>query len=75
MRTQVPEKLIKIADQIKEGGSVALTKLTVLKKWFERPLAFPLLPSLSLNRPVAEKARRPAMQPFFFLNHVNSWRS
>jgi hypothetical protein len=37
MRTQVPEKLISIADQIKEGGSVALTKLTVLKKWFERP--------------------------------------
>jgi hypothetical protein len=37
MRTHVPEKLISIADQINEGGSVALTKLTVLKKWFERP--------------------------------------
>src|ERR1700712_3868291 len=37
MRTHVPEKLISIADQIKETGSVALTKLTVLKKWFERP--------------------------------------
>lgn len=37
MRTNVPEKLIKIADQIEETGSVALTKLTVLKKWFERP--------------------------------------
>jgi hypothetical protein len=37
MRTDIPEKLIRIADQIKEGGSVALTKLTVLKKWFERP--------------------------------------
>jgi hypothetical protein len=37
MHTHVPEKLISIADQIKDGGSVALTKLTVLKKWFERP--------------------------------------
>lgn len=37
MRTNVPEKLISIADQIEEAGSVALTKLTVLKKWFERP--------------------------------------
>lgn len=37
MRTHVPERLISIADQINEGGSVALTKLTVLKKWFERP--------------------------------------
>jgi hypothetical protein len=37
MHTHVPEKLISIADQIKEGGSVPLTKLTVLKKWFERP--------------------------------------
>lgn len=36
MRTDVPEKLIRIADQIKDGGSVALTKLTVLKKWFEQ---------------------------------------
>jgi hypothetical protein len=37
MHTHVPEKLISIADQIEEAGSVALTKLTVLKKWFERP--------------------------------------
>jgi hypothetical protein len=37
MRTPVPDKLIRIADQIEEAGSVALTKLTVLKKWFERP--------------------------------------
>ena len=37
MHTRVPEKLISIADQIEEAGSVALTKLTVLKKWFERP--------------------------------------
>ena len=37
MRTHVPEKLISIADQIKKAGSAGLTRLTVLKKWFERP--------------------------------------
>lgn len=36
MRTNIPEKLIKIADQIEESGSASLTRLTVLKKWFEQ---------------------------------------
>ena len=36
MRTNVPEKLIKIGDDIEESGSAALTRLTVLKKWFEK---------------------------------------
>jgi len=37
MRTAVPEKLLKIADDIAAKGNVPLTRLTVLKKWFERP--------------------------------------
>ncbi|QDV73728.1 hypothetical protein [Botrimarina mediterranea] len=37
MRTTVPEKLLKIADDISETGSANLTRLTVLKKWFETP--------------------------------------
>lgn len=36
MRTNIPEKLIKIADQIEESGSASITRLTVLKKWFEQ---------------------------------------
>lgn len=36
MRTNTPEKLGKIVSQIKESGSAALTRLTVLKKWFEQ---------------------------------------
>jgi hypothetical protein len=35
MRTAVPEKLLKIIEEIDERGNVNLTKLTVLKKWFE----------------------------------------
>ena len=37
MRTDIPEKLLKIVEGIDEHGNVNLTRLTVLKKWFERP--------------------------------------
>lgn len=36
MRTTVPDKLIKIAREIEESGSASITRLTVLKKWFEQ---------------------------------------
>ena len=37
MRTDVPEKLIKIVEEIDSRGEANLTRLTVLKKWFEAP--------------------------------------
>ncbi len=37
MNKSTPEKLAKIVKQIEEAGSATLTKLTVLKKWFEKP--------------------------------------
>ena len=37
MRTAVPEKIQKVIDDIDTHGNVPLTRLTVLKKWFERP--------------------------------------
>lgn len=37
MRTSIPEKLLKIADDISEHGNVNLTRLVVLKKWFAKP--------------------------------------
>ena len=37
MRTNIPEKLLKIADDVGEYGSVNLTRLAVLEKWFEKP--------------------------------------
>jgi len=36
MSTTVPDKLIKITRDIEETGSASLTRLTVLKKWFEQ---------------------------------------
>jgi hypothetical protein len=35
MRTQVPEKLLAIVAEIEAHGSANLTRLTVMKKWFE----------------------------------------
>ena len=37
MRTTIPEKLLRTAAQIEEHGSASLTRMTVLKKWFEQP--------------------------------------
>ncbi len=37
MRTNIPEKLLKIVEEIDENGNASLTSLTVLKKWLERP--------------------------------------
>lgn len=37
MRTSVPEQLLKIIDEIDAQGQASPTRLTVLKKWFERP--------------------------------------
>ena len=37
MRTTVPEKILKIVTDLDAHGNVALTRLTVLKKWFEQP--------------------------------------
>ena len=34
MRTNVPEKLIQIIEEIDASGDASLTRLTVLKKWF-----------------------------------------
>ncbi len=37
MRSDVPEKLLDLIDDIDAQGNVPLTRLTVLKKWFEHP--------------------------------------
>jgi hypothetical protein len=37
MSTKIPDKLLKIADEIGANGCANQTRLTVLKKWFERP--------------------------------------
>jgi len=37
MRTNVPEKLLKVVEEIDAHGQANLTRLVVLKKWFEPP--------------------------------------
>lgn len=37
MRTNIPEKLLNIIEEIENTGQASLTRLTVLKKWFAHP--------------------------------------
>jgi hypothetical protein len=37
MRSGVPERLLALADEIAAEGNATLTRLTVLKRWFDRP--------------------------------------
>jgi hypothetical protein len=37
METDIPEKLLGVSDEIAAQGNVNLTRLTVLKQWFDRP--------------------------------------
>ena len=41
MRTQIPKKLQAIVDEIDAKGNANVTRLTVLKKWFEAPDRLP----------------------------------
>ena len=41
MHTQVPETRLAIVEDIDAHGSASLTRLTVLKKWFEHPGRLP----------------------------------
>jgi len=38
MRTAVPERILKIVEDLDAKGNVPQTRLTVLKKWFEQPV-------------------------------------
>src|ERR1017187_7259420 len=41
MRTAIPEKILMIIQDLDTRGNVSLTRLTVLKKWFEAPGRLP----------------------------------
>ena len=57
MRTNIPEKLLKIVDEIDADGSANLTKLAVLKKWFERPERLSAFAILVVARAVSRKGK------------------
>ena len=58
MRSTVPEKLLKIASEIEKTGSASLTRLTVLKKWFEQnPKRLPSFSIFIANRAATNKGK------------------
>jgi hypothetical protein len=58
MRTNVPERLLAIVEQIDEQGSAETTRLTVLKKWFEnRPERLPAFAVFVAARATSRKGK------------------
>jgi hypothetical protein len=57
MRTSVPEKLLKIVDEIDAHGQASLTRLTLLKKWFARPERLSAFALWTAARAVSRKGK------------------
>ena len=60
MRTQVPEKLQAIVEEIDAHGSASLTRLTVLKKWFEHLGRLPAFGLWTAKRAAGRKGKSKA---------------
>ncbi len=70
MRTLVPDKILKIIEDIQSQGNVSLTRLTVLKKWFEqRPERLPAF-GLWVARKAAGRKGKTAGLPGQLLNEA-----
>jgi len=67
MRTSAPEKLLKVVDEIDEHGHASLTRLTVLKKWFERPKRLPAFALWVAARAVSRKGKTGGAAAALFL--------
>jgi len=57
MRTNIPEKLLKISDDIAEHGNANLTRLIVLKKWFENPVRLSAFAVWIATRAISRKGK------------------
>lgn len=60
MRTNIPEKLLAIVEAIDAHGSANLTRLTVLKKWFEHPGRLPAFGLWIAKRAAGRKGKTKA---------------
>ena len=60
MRSQVPEKLLAIAEEIDAHGSASLTRLTVVKQWFEHPGRLPAFGLWIAKRSAGRKGKTKA---------------
>ncbi len=67
MRTSVPEKLLKLIDEIDEQGQASPTRLTVLKKWFERPKRLSAFAIWVAARAVSRKGKTSGTAATLFL--------
>jgi hypothetical protein len=66
MRTDGPEKLLKIIEEIDDRENANLTKLTVLKKWFKHPGRLSAFAVWVARRAVARKGKTSGEAAKFF---------
>lgn len=60
MRTQVPEKLLTIVEEMDTHGFASLTRLTVLNEWFEHPGRLPAFGLWIAKRAAGRKGKTKA---------------
>ena len=74
MRTNIPEKLLKIVEEIDENGNASLTRLTVLKKWLERPERLSAFAIWVAARAVSAKAKPTVRRRNFSGKRGSCWQ-
>lgn len=57
MRTSIPEKILRIVDDLDRHGSVPLTRLTVLEQWFRDPHRLSAFGLWAARRAAARKGK------------------
>ncbi len=67
MRTNGPEKLLQIVEEIDAQGHANLTRLTILKKWFEHPGRLPAFGLWVARRSAARKGQTKIMEIVRFM--------
>jgi len=70
LRTNIPEKLLKIGADIESNGPQNLTRLTVLKKWFETSGSLPSFAIFIAKRASSKRGKSKGDEAVLF-DHAN----
>jgi len=66
LRTDIPEKLLRIASDIENKGPQELTRLTILKRWFKDPLQLSSFAIFIAKRACSRKGKAKSEEATFF---------
>ena len=72
MRTDIPEKLLRIVSDIEDKGPQELTRLTVLKRWFKDPLQLSSFAIFIARRAFSRKGKAKGEEFIFGMTLANT---